>query len=256
MQSLAPITASSYSSRRFYLRFLGVGNAQALTTLGAAAAVLEYAHQPWLLIDCGPGTLERYINCYGELPQAIFLTHVHLDHIGDGEALFYRLALSSPAPALVKLFVPVLLIPWLQRRLADVPNILAEGGYNFWDVFQLIPVSDRFWYHQCLFSVFATRHHDDLSAFGLALAGVFFFSGDTRPIPELVTRLACHREWIFHDCTLMRNPSHTSLDELRREYTPEQCARLQLYHYASLSAATSMRQAGFQVVQPGDCISC
>ena len=50
------------------------------------------------------------------------------------------------------LYVPVPLIATLQRRLADYPNLLAEGGSNFWDVFQLVPVSESFWHRQLLFN--------------------------------------------------------------------------------------------------------
>jgi len=233
------------------LRFLGVGNAQA-RELGCAAAVLEQPNDPWLLIDCGPGIVEAYLAAYGTLPGALFITHVHLDHIGGLENLFYRLATATPSAPLTRLFVPAPLVTLLQSRLADYPNPLAEGGVNFWDAFQLIPVSERFWLRDQRFSVFAARHHDDRSAFGLALAGAFLFSGDTRPIPEVIGRLAVHGEWIFHDCSSQRNPAHTGVEELTVEYRAEQCARLALYHYESAAAGERLARQGFRVVHPGE----
>ena len=173
------------------LRFLGVGNSQA-RSLGSSAAVLEVGDEPRLLFDCGPGTLDAYLACYDAPPQALFITHAHFDHIGGLEGLYYRLATAAATEPrkLVRLFVPVPLIPVLQRRLADYPNLLAEGGSNFWDVFQLIPVSESFWHADWQFTVFPVRHHEYLSAFGLALQGVFLYSGDTRPIPEVINRFA------------------------------------------------------------------
>jgi ribonuclease BN (tRNA processing enzyme) len=194
----------------FFLRFLGVGNAQA-SGLGSSAAVLERGEAPWLLIDCGPDTLQAYVETYSGLPTAIFITHAHLDHIGGLEALFYRLATAASPAEPPRLLIPVELVAVLQRRLADYPNLLAEGGCNFWDVFHPIPVSERFWHRDLLFSVFPVRHHDYLAAFGLALEGRFLFTGDTRPIPEILNRHASRGETIFHDCGTRANPSHTGL---------------------------------------------
>jgi hypothetical protein len=144
------------------------------------------------------------------------------------------------------------LIASLQRRLADYPSLLAEGGSNFWDVFQLVPVSERFWHRDLGFTVFPVRHHEYLGAFGIALEGVFFYSGDTRPIPEILNRYASRGEWIFHDCALHGNPSHTGADDLRREYKPEQLARMVLYHYESDEAGAELAARGLRIARAGE----
>jgi ribonuclease BN (tRNA processing enzyme) len=230
------------------LRFLGVGNAKA-SELGSAAAVLEVDGVPSLLIDCGPRTLDDYVHHYGDsLPSAVFLTHLHLDHIGGIEQLFYR-AYFADIP-LVKLFVPASLVPALNEKLANSAFVLSEGGANFWDAFHLNPVGDKFWWKNLLFDVFPVRHNGYRGAYGLALHGVFFYTGDSRPIPELVPQFANADETVFHDCALRGSPAHTGLDDLD-EYPPEFRERCVVYHYESLSAAVELEQAGLKVARPG-----
>ena len=235
----------------FHLRFLGVGNAPALD-LGSSAAVLERGDAPCLLIDCGPDTPLAYLANYGAPPPAIFVTHAHLDHIAGLEGLFYRLATVPGGGDLTRLYVPVDLIPVLQRRLADFPNLLAEGGRNFWDVFHLIPVAERFWHRDLLFNVFPARHHEHLGAYGLALPGRFLFTGDSRPIPEIVNRYASQGETIFHDCGVRPNPSHTGCEDLAREYKAEQRRRMVLYHYGSAADGQYLAGQGYRIAHRGE----
>ena len=77
------------------------------------------------------------------------------------------------------------------------------------------------------------RHHWPETAYGLRLQGALTWSGDTRPIPEMLARYANDNELIAHDCGLHGNPSHTGVDDLEREYSIELQARMMLYHYAS-----------------------
>lgn len=241
--------------RPLTLRFLGVGNSHALG-LGSSAAVLEHGDEPLLLIDCGLDTVAAFRERYdGRLPKAVFITHTHLDHVGGLENLFYRAIFDPEHAGRVKLYVPVRLVEVLHRRVADYPSILAEGGANFWDCFQLVPVSDHFWHEELLFTVFPVRHHEFLSAYGLALEGLFLYTGDTRPVPEVVNRFACRGETIFHDCCLSESPSHTGLRELAREYTSGQVARMVLYHYQGEGAAALMESQGYRVARRGDCFA-
>ncbi len=234
------------------LRFLGAGNAAA-HELGNAAAVLEDpAGRPLLLIDCGPTVLPAYLSRYGALPQAIFITHTHLDHVGGLENLFYRLACEFPDLSPPRLYVPVEIVARLHQRLAEDPYKLAEGGVNFWERFQLMPVGERFWHAGHCFDVFAVNHHAYRTAFGFGLKGCFVYTGDTRPVPEVLTTFAADGETVFHDCGLVANPSHTGVDDLAAHYPRELRERLVLYHYESKAAAAVLRSRGYRTAQAGD----
>jgi len=123
------------------LRFHGVGGALAVE-LGSSMATIEKGGAPWLTIDCGSEGLTACLAEYGTPPAAWFITHVHLDHIAGLERLFIAHYFDPERRGRTRLYVPATLVPLLQQRIANYPNVLAEGGANFWDAFQLIPVSD------------------------------------------------------------------------------------------------------------------
>ena len=231
------------------IRFLGVGAAHALE-LGASSAVYEKNGAPQLLIDCGPGVPRRFQGHYGRALAAVFITHVHLDHIAGLEQLQTSSALSPGNPP-VRLYVPVAILSDLHARVATLRFPLAEGGGNFWDAFQLVPVSDGFWHRGAWFDVFEVRHHAPGFAWGIRLAGRFVFTGDTRPIPEMLRHQGRCGETLFHDCDWKGNPSHTGWPDLLREYDPDLRERLVVYHYSSATAAERMVRAGARVARAG-----
>ena len=251
--SLAAVSRSRFQIMSFAITFLGVGNAGAINSLGNAAAVLLQNDRPVLLIDCGPNAVDDYVQTFGALPGALFITHLHLDHIGGMERLFYNSWFAN-GPAAIKLYVPASLVPRLHQRIGHYPSTLAEGGVNFWDGFHMIPVADDFWHQNLRFNVFPVRHHDYGSAYGLALRGAFFYSGDTRPVPELMNVYASCGETIFHDAALRGSPSHSGLDDIHREYTDDQQQRIVLYHLEHPEAINQAQKYGFRVARRGETI--
>jgi ribonuclease BN (tRNA processing enzyme) len=236
------------------LRFLGVGNAQAVE-LGSASAVIERDGAPLLMIDCGQEALSAYLAQYGTVPEALFITHVHMDHVSGLERLFYRAYFDERLRGKLRLYVPANVVPHLQSRLADYPGVLAEGGANWWDAFQLVPVSRGFWHARQWFDVFPVRHHQPETAFGLRLPGALVWTGDTRPIPEMLAKYADANECIAHDCGLHGNPSHSGIDDLEREYPVDLLARCVLYHYASREDGEQLRARGHRAVFAGEVIA-
>ena len=233
------------------LRFHGVGNASAVE-LGSAMATLEREGVPWLTIDCGGEGLTAFQARYGDMPRAVFITHLHLDHVAGMERLFVASYFDPARRGRVRLYVPAPLVPLLHQRVASYPNVLAEGGANFWDAFQLVPVGEAFWHDGQRLEVFPVRHHWPETAFGLRLRGSMVWTGDTRPIPEMLARHADAGELIAHDCGLHGNPSHSGIDDLEREYPPALLARCVLYHYASAEDGEALRARGHRVATPGE----
>jgi len=235
----------------WYLHFLGVGAAHAVE-LGSSAVVLERGGEPLLLIDCGPDTLDRYTAAYGRLPRALFITHTHMDHVAGLEQLFIRLWFDQHLRGGTKVFLHAGLVPWLQARVADYPGALAEGGVNFWEAFRLLPCTRGFWLDGLWFDVFATRHHVPGTSYGLALDGSFVYTGDTRPIPEVLVHQAGDRGVIAHDCSLVGNPSHTGIDDIEREYPDALRSRLLLYHYGSAADGAALVARGYRIASANE----
>ena len=236
------------------LRLHGVGNASAVE-LGSAMATIERAGRPWLTIDCGGEGLSAYQQHYGGMPGALFMTHAHLDHVAGFERLFVASYFDPAKRGETRLYVPVALLPLLHRRVASYPNVLAEGGANFWDAFRVVPVGDHFWHDGLRLEVFPTRHHWPDTSFGLRLRGSLAWTGDTRPIPEMLAKFADAGELVAHDCALHGNPSHSGLDDLEREYPRELLARCLLYHYASADEGEAMAARGHRVARPGEVVA-
>jgi ribonuclease BN (tRNA processing enzyme) len=238
----------------FALTFLGVGGALAVE-LGASSAVLERDGAPLLMIDCGQEALTAYLARYGAPPPAIFFTHTHFDHVAGMERLFYGTFFDADRRGLTRLYAHAELVPLLQERVAGYPNVVAEGGANFWDGFRLVPCGRGFWHEGLWFDVFPTRHHAPMTSFGISLGGSFVYTGDTRPVPEALAALAHGDAVIAHDCALVGNPSHTGLDDVEREYPEALRRRLVLYHYGSEADAAAMRARGYRVADAGERIA-
>jgi ribonuclease BN (tRNA processing enzyme) len=237
------------------LRFHGVGNAAAATTLGSAMATIERDGVPWLTIDCGAEGLDAFIAQYGRLPPAIFVTHTHFDHVGGFERLFSAAYFDPALRGRIRVYVPAGVIALLHQRVGDYPNVAAEGGVNFWDAFQVIPVGDAFWHEGLRLEPFEVRHHFPGTAFGLRLQGSVVWTGDTRPIPEQLAVVADENECIAHDCALHGNPSHSGIEDLEREYPRALLARCVLYHYASAADGDALAARGYRVARRGDVVA-
>ena len=107
------------------LQFLGVGSSQAVE-LGSSGAVLERHGESLLLVDCGPETLTRYLDRYGRVPTAIYVTHTHMDHVGGFERLFTRVWFDPALRGRVRVFAHAALVPLLQAA-SPLPRLCKSA---------------------------------------------------------------------------------------------------------------------------------
>src|SRR5690606_7045034 len=229
-------------------------NASAIE-LGSPMATIERDGAPWLTIDCGSEGLTDCLSHYGGPPRALFVTHTHLDHVGGFERLFVSEYFDPGRRGRMPVYVPASVVPLLHQRVGAYPNVLAEGGANFWDAFHVIPVGEAFWHDGVRVEVFPVRHHWPDTAYGLRLRGSVVWTGDTRPIPEMLRKHADADELIAHDCGLHGNPSHSGIDDLEREYEPGVLSRCVLYHYASAADGDALAARGHRVARQGDVLA-
>ena len=227
-----------------YIEFLGFGNSHAKELGESSAMILDEDKSPLLLIDIGSQTYdilkEKNINI-----KSIFITHLHFDHIGGLEKLFYEKIFSKKEK--IKIFCNHNLVSGLCKKMFYNGQI-AENGVNFFDCFQLIPVDESFWLSNFEFKVFENRHHAPKSSYGISLPGRFFYSGDTRPIPEIMGVYANSGEIIFHDCCQYSNPSHSALEDILREYDERYVQRMFFYHLNNKEFKNDLEKKGFNTV--------
>ena len=82
--------------------------------------------------------------------------------------------------------------------------------------------------------------------------GCVIWSGDTRPIPEMLAKHADAKELIAHDCAWQGNPSHSGIEDLEREYSSELLQRCTLYHYESHAHGEKLIARGYKIARPGE----
>ncbi len=203
--------------------------------LGSSGAVLERDGAPLLLIDCGPETLTRYLrSIYSALPPAsISRTRTwttSADSSGCSIASYFDAATRgrrAPVRARGHRAAPA------GQRVADYPMCSPRAARISGTRSSSCRVSRGFWHEGLWFDVFPTRHHAPMTSFGVALRGAFAWTGDTRPIPEMLAQYARARR----ARRARLRPGRQSVAHRRRRpraRIPRRIARTAaLYHYDS-----------------------
>lgn len=212
------------------LTMLGVGHSEAIDHWNNNAMVEAGGRR--LLIDAGY-TIKFALRDRGLTladVDAVFITHAHADHCFGLERLGYECRFRYG-------FKPTLYLPpgvyeelW-EHTLKGVMGQVGEGPAELSDFFDVILLDDQpFEFEGVRIRPFQNRHTPKKPSYGLVLNGHLLFSGDTRPIPRLVSGYAPRT--ILHDATLSDwNPVHASVRELRENYPQTVRERMYLMSY-------------------------
>jgi Metal-dependent hydrolases of the beta-lactamase superfamily III len=180
------------------ITFLGTGGAVGTAARDNTSLLLEIGSE-LLLIDC-PGSLTQKILRAGYRPErvsAIFITHIHPDHIYGLPSLVHSLMLENKQ---VKLFGSAETIDF-SRRLLDLFELQKEKILYRLDFRPLLPGRAEEIAPQIEVTGWPVSHHSSSLAFIFdTVEGRIGYSGDTAICNSLFTSME-NGECLIHDCS-------------------------------------------------------
>lgn len=208
------------------ITFLGIG-AAFNPAMDNANACFTHAGE-FFLLDCGESTFGRI----WDLPQlkeakqvSVIVTHLHCDHIGSlGSLISYcRYVLGKPIMVVHPLETVVQLLDLMGIERA---NYTYHTHYPAHDGISFEPVEVKHVPNMRCFGYIVTTPHE-----------TFYYSGDSTAIPQVVLDRfhAGTIDHIYQDTSLESSdhPTHGTLADLERLFTPEQRNRVHCIHLDS-----------------------
>ncbi len=255
------------------LQFLGVGGAFAPIAKGNSNMMLTSESGKRLMIDFG--TTAPYIYRdefkldFADI-DALWISHLHADHIGGLEMLAfarYFIPKRDASGQIIK--IKLFMVPELMRELWETS---LKGGLesvegkvmNLTDYFECIPVpaNGQFGWQGYIFQPVQTIHvmsgYQFKNSYGLIFcenqrADVPSFAGgphktfvttDTQFAPYQLTHFYSHADIIFHDCETLAYKSHVHAHyEDLRSLPKATKKKMWLYHYGEKQ--TTVKEDGF-----------
>ena len=182
------------------------GTGEAFTLGGASSGIIVQHGDTQIMLDCGPGSVQVAINSGVKLDevQAIFITHLHADHVFDIAELLTSLTFWSDT--LPDIYGPSGIVEYMDDTMAlvrkSVPNL--SPFQNSVDRFKVrvtahevpIVVGDLTIRSE---SVPHTRHVH-AQAYRISTGdSAIVYSGDTQPAPDIIVPLAKDADMLIHE---------------------------------------------------------
>lgn len=226
------------------IRFIGVGSQFSGQDLFQSNMVITATSGKQLLIDCGGDARYSLTEC-GLRPRdldAVYISHLHADHIGGMEWLALSTFFASERRRLALFGEENLLERLWNNSLKGGLECLRTKRMTLADYFDCHAVADgeQFQWEGICFTMVKMLHivgtdcnHD---SFGLLIeppdSKAVFISTDAIFQPELLLEKTAQAEVIFHDCetTPHKTGVHAHYDELCRLPASVR-EKIWLYHY-------------------------
>lgn len=199
------------------LLILGCGHSESITHFNNNAAILTpYGN---MLIDSGH-TIKHALhkqNMSIANIDAIFITHVHGDHVFGLERIAYEAKFIHNKRITLIFHESIYQELWHETLKGSLGRI-GEGEAKFSDYFDLnILTEDNFTIFDTKYQLIPVKHTPNKSTFGLLIDEKIFYSSDTTAIKDTINTL--NFDICFHDVTLSEfNPVHATLDSLLVQY--------------------------------------
>ena len=238
------------------IQFLGVGGAFSLLSKGHSNMLISTkneSEQKYMLIDCGGSiqfTLESEFGIKPHQIDAVWISHLHADHIGSIEWLaFWRYFRPNRDRQGNIVKIKLFMVADLMRELWE--NSLKGGlgcvnGYNMIlsDYFECISTDEngQFTWENIWFNSVRTHHVQDHCRFKPSY-GLFIVrkstgkrtlvTTDTMFSPYLLKNFYDNADQIFHDCETLpvKSNVHAHYDDLKT-LSIKTKHKMWLYHYA------------------------
>lgn len=209
---------------------IGCGHSESFDNFNNNALVKS--SQGNLLIDAGY-TIKNALHAQGMTIKdinAVFITHVHGDHVFGLERLAYESKFRYQTRIALYYHESLYDELWHQTLKGSMGKH-GDGEASLEDYFDLFPIASlecEIYSHQ--FQLFQNKHTPGKPSFGININEKLFFSGDTTAIPEIISDLTF--DVGFHDVTLSPfNPVHASINSLIEKYPLDIRKKLYLMSY-------------------------